>query len=143
MKVIITALLSVFSLILSCKDNPIESSRISPYERWRSLRLHNYTVDQMRTCFCPGYYGTARLTVRSDTIASILILRDSTHISHAAAPYFLTIDSLFSIIHHFSGDSIVVVYNQKYGYPEKVDLEPQTHAVDGGVLYETSNLLVP
>jgi hypothetical protein len=130
-------------LFVSCKENPSEPVQLAPYERWQSFRLHNYTIDQIRSCFCPGAGGTARITVRSDTIATVMKLLDSTYVTFPIPQYYLTVDSLFSIIHNRSGDSIVVTYNITYGYPEKLDINPQWHPMDGGVLYETSNLQIP
>jgi hypothetical protein len=56
------------------------------------------------------------------------------------SPYYFTIDSLFGIINNSKNDSLVIKYNSIYGYPEYLDINPQLHPVDGGVLYETSNL---
>jgi hypothetical protein len=81
-----------------------------------------------------------RVTVRSDTVASVLRLSDSTLLSREEAARYLTIDSLFSIIREPKGDSLVVSYNTKYGYPESLDINPQQHPVDGGILYTTTNL---
>jgi len=47
---------------------------------------------------------------------------------------------LFGIIKNPNGDSLVVRYNSIYGFPEYLDINPQQHPVDGGALYETSNL---
>ncbi len=80
-----------------------------------------------------------RLTVRDDTIASAVRISDSTAV---LASYYRPIDSLFAIIAHPQGDSLVVHYNGQYGYPEYVDINPQLHPIDGGILYETSNLEV-
>jgi hypothetical protein len=43
----------------------------TPYAQWRSQNLHDYTVDQSRTCFCPHGSELVRITVRSDTIAGV------------------------------------------------------------------------
>jgi hypothetical protein len=81
-----------------------------------------------------------RITVRSDTVAQIKRVSDASVITF---PYYLTIDSLFGIIRNSKTDSLVIRYNDQYGYPEYLDVNPQLHPLDGGVLYETSNLQVP
>ena len=83
-----------------------------------------------------------RLTVRSDTIALVVRLSDSSKTPYPMSTFFLTVDSLFSIIRNPNSDSLVVEYNAEYGYPEKLDINPQLHPVDGGVLYLTSNLRI-
>ena len=52
-------------------------------------------------------------------------------------------DSLFAIIRNSKGHSLIVRYNVQYGYPEYLDVNLQVHPVDGGYLYETSNLQIP
>lgn len=133
----------LIAFLMSCKENPSQPVQLTPYERWQSYQLHNYTIDQVQTCFCPGAGGTVRMTIRSDTITSVMKLLDSTYVPSPMPQYYLTVDSLFSIIRTRTGDSIVVTYNETYGYPEKLDINPQQRPVDGGVLYETSNLQIP
>jgi hypothetical protein len=130
-------------LFMSCEENPSQPVQSTPLEKWQSLRLHNYTVDQVRWCFCPDAGDTVRMTIRSDTIASIIRLSDKNSIPLSTSSHYFTIDSLFSIINSESGDSIVVTYNITFGYPESLDINPQQHPFDGGVLYETSNLQIP
>ena len=83
-----------------------------------------------------------RITVRADTVARVVRLSDSTQLSSSASRQYLAVDSLFGLIRHPHADSLVVVYNSYYGYPERLDIDPQLHPVDGGVKYETSNLQV-
>lgn len=81
-----------------------------------------------------------QVTVHADTVASVMRLSDS-----STVPYSLcaSVDSLFGMIRNSSGDSLVVRYNADYGYPEYLDINPQLHPSDGGVLYETSDLHIP
>lgn len=126
-------------VLLSCKQ-ATQSSQLSPYEQWKSLNLHNYTIDQSRECYCIGAGVTVRLTIRADTIASVVKL---TGTDTMFTQYYYTIDSLFGIIRNGGVDSLVVKYNTQYGYPEYLDIDPQLHPVDGGELYRTSNLQMP
>jgi len=109
----------------------------TPYEQWRSFNLHNYTIDQSRSCFCPHGGELMRITVRSDTIAGVVRISDTSIVTY---PYFVSIDSLFGIIRYLKTDSLVIRYNVQYGYPEYLDVDPQLHPSDGGYLLETSNL---
>ena len=123
---------------ISCKnDQAVESDLKSPYELWKSKNIHNYSIDQIRFCFCPDAGQLVRITVRSDTIQNIIRLSDDNKITY---PFYYTIDSLFGIINKSKNDSLVIRYNSLYDYPEYLDINPQLHPVDGGVLYETSNL---
>ena len=131
----------------SCKENstvpdgqPVPDN---PYERWNSYDLHNYTFDQIRACFCIEGGEKMRITVRSDTVVKVLRLSDSGEVQYPRMAFYFTIDSLFGIIRHSAADSLVITYNSRYGYPEKLDIDPQLHPVDGGVLFEISNLQIP
>jgi len=140
MKIII---LFGFSLIfcLGCKkEQSSQTVQQTPYEKWQSQNFHNYTIDQNRSCYCLYGGELMRITVRSDTVAQVKRVSDASVVTF---PYYLTIDSLFGIIRNSKTDSLVIRYNDQYGYPEYLDVNPQLHPSDGGVLYEISNLQVP
>lgn len=128
--------------LVSCNDRGSDPV-LDAYEQWRSLGLHDYTINQKRVCFCVDGGQTMILTVRADTIASVLRLLDGAQLLQPASTFYLTVDSLFGLIRNAHGDSLVIRYNPQYGYPEWLDINPQLHPVDGGVLYETSSLRAP
>ena len=130
----------VFLILTSCKEKSISNStNQDPYELWQSNNIHNYSVYQKRSCFCPDAGQLMKITVRSDTVYSVTRVSDNDKVVH---PYYFSIDSLFEIIRNSVDDSLVIKYNSKYGFPEYLDINPQLHPVDGGVLYETSNLII-
>ncbi|VAX27005.1 hypothetical protein MNBD_IGNAVI01-1424 [hydrothermal vent metagenome] len=134
--------ISILFSLIGCKEQTNEPGPFegTNYELWRSYNIHNYSIEQTRLCFC-GYAGERmKITVHSDTISSVIKLSDLTVLPPELADHYLSIDSLFGLIQHGAYDSIDVSYNAKYGYPERVDVDPQLNEVDGGVLYETSNL---
>jgi len=132
-------LLSLFG----CKDQGTQPLPLDAYERWKSYGLHAYSIDQARVCFCPQGGQAMRITVRSDTVASVVNLSDGSTVPYPVSAYYFTVDSLFSIIRNPGTDSLMITYNETYGYPEALDINPQLHPVDGGVLYRTSNLHIP
>jgi hypothetical protein len=124
---------------ISCDSESITgTSDEANYMLWKSHNIHNYTIEQRVGCFCP-YRGPVRITVRSDTILSVVNLSDSTVLLNS---HFRSVDSLFGIIKYGGEDSLVIKYDKTYGYPEYLDINPQDHPVDGGILYETYNLHV-
>jgi hypothetical protein len=125
----------------ACKNEQSpQSIQQTPYEKWQSLNVHNYTIDQARSCYCLHAGQLMRITIRSDTVAQVIRLSDSSTVTY---PFYFTIDSLFGIIRNPGTDSLAIRYNSQYGFPEYVDINPQLHPVDGGSLYETSNLIIP
>ena len=129
-------------MLTSCKDHGLQPLSTDPYLRWRSYDLHNYTVDQIRMCFCPDGGEAMRISVQSDTIASVTRLSNGLSVPGPELRLYLTVESLFTVIHGSTTDSLVIRYNEVYGYPEMLDINPQLHPVDGGVLYTTSNLRI-
>ena len=134
---------SIFLVLLFCtsckKEQTSEPVKQTPYELWRSKNLHNYSINQIRSCFCPDAEELVRITVHSDTIFSVVKLSDTTIVTN---PVYFTVDSLFGIIKNSKTDSLVIRYNIIYGFPEFLDINLQWHPMDGGVLYETLNLQI-
>ncbi len=126
----------------ACKDESTSPRPSDPHARWRSFNIHNYSVVQTRGCFCPRGGEPMRITVNADTVVSVVSLWDGTQLSPVEASAYYCIDTLFAAVEHFAGDSIVVRYDPTFGYPAHVDIEPQLHPVDGGVVYETTGLRI-
>jgi hypothetical protein len=124
----------------SCANETTTQPPSDPYERWTSLHLQTYSIEQTRTCYCPLGAQPMRVAVVSGAVASVTRISDGTTLTPAEAQAYLTVDSLFSIIRHNTSDSIVVRYHSTYGYPEYLDINPQLHPVDGGVLFTLSGL---
>jgi len=130
----------VFLCCIACnKEQVSEPDPQTSYELWRSQNLHDYSIDQSRMCFCINAGELVRITVRSDTIYGVIKISDTSIVTY---PIYFTVDSLFGIIRNSKADSLVTRYNTQYGYPEFLDIDPQLHPVDGGVLYKTSNLQI-
>jgi len=131
---------SIFLCLIACKEEQVsEADPKTPYELWLSQNLHNYSIEQSRYCFCPDAGELVRIYVSSDTISSVIRVSDNSIVEN---PYYFTVDSLFGIIRNSQNDSLVIRYNSQYGFPEFLDINPQFHPIDGGVLYETSNLQI-
>lgn len=139
MKLIPLVLILLITLV-SCSRESSTQLPSDPEQRWTSFQFHNYTIDQTASCFCPNGGQPMRLTVRSDTVFRVVRISDGTVLSPVEAQGYHSIESLFALIHRSSGDSLVIRYNSAYGYPELLDVNPQLHPVDGGILYQTANL---
>jgi hypothetical protein len=139
MKTILQSIFLIF-ILAGCNELINEQVSLTPYENWRSYNIHDYTVEQVRSCYCVNGGQRMKITVRSDTVYSVMRLSDFTLIPYPTSKQYLTIDSLFGIIQYSKTDSLVFTYDPKYGFPDRLDINPQLHPVDGGVLFETSNL---
>jgi hypothetical protein len=124
--------------LLSCAKSPTESAP-DDLAKWRSLHMHNYTIEQTRSCFCVHGGEKMRLLVKNDTVFSVIRVADGAALTSAESRSYWSVEKLFSFI-RASQDSLVIRYHPLYGYPEYLDINPQLHPVDGGALYETTNL---
>jgi hypothetical protein len=129
-------------IFIGCVEQTSVPLSFTPNEKWRSYNIHNYTIEQIRSCYCINGGQRMRITVRSDSIYLVMRISDSTLIIYPDYKYYLTINSLFGIIQNSKSDSLIVTYDSKYGYPNKLDINPQLHPLDGGVMYVTSNLQI-
>jgi hypothetical protein len=137
-------LVPIILLFLSfgCEELTNTTDYSTHYMQWQSQNIHNYTIEQARYCFCPDGGQKVQITIRADSVYSVLRIADSMIIPYPNLARYLTIDSLFAIIENNESDSLVVEYDSIYGYPTKLDINPQLHPVDGGILYETANLRI-
>ncbi|HKZ40170.1 MAG TPA: DUF6174 domain-containing protein, partial [Candidatus Hodarchaeales archaeon] len=60
-----------FVCLIGCREQLSQPVMLEPYEQWRSFNLHNYSIDQVHSCFCAEGGQTMRITVRSDTVALV------------------------------------------------------------------------
>ncbi|MFZ4621434.1 MAG: DUF6174 domain-containing protein [Bacteroidota bacterium] len=141
MKTLLFLLVSAF-LLSSCDDQTSQPGSVDPYASWLSRGIHDYTIEQMNICYCVKGGMMMKLTVRADTVVQVMKLSDSTVLSPVDAKFYHSVKDMFDIIHNPGKDSLVVQYNSEFGYPEKLDINPQQHPYDGGVLIESSNLRV-
>ncbi|HEX2867771.1 MAG TPA: DUF6174 domain-containing protein [Ignavibacteriales bacterium] len=120
-----------------------EKSLAYSFAIWNSYEYHNYTIDQIRQCYCPNGGEKMRVTVRDDTVMSVIRQSDNKELSYSEARWYLTVGSLFRKLQNPGQDSVTFSFNAVFGYPETVDINPQLHPQDGGAAYYTSNLRVP
>jgi hypothetical protein len=141
MKFLLSALLLALACG-ACKDVETTTPQSDPFQLWRSYNFHNYSIAETRNCFCLNGGVQMRIVVMSDSVNSVSKVSDGTTLPYGEPRVYFSIDSLFGIIRSGGKDSIVVQYDEKYGYPTYLDINPQLHPVDGGVLYLTSDLVV-
>lgn len=127
-------------LTAGCRETITEVVLIDPSDLWRSKNFHNYTMEQTRICFCFDGGEKMVVTVLADTVHSVVRSRDSAYIAPPSSRYYLTVDSLFGIIKYSQADSIEVTYDANFGYPARIDIDPQLNPVDGGVTYITNSV---
>jgi hypothetical protein len=93
-------LVPIILLFLSfgCEELTNTTDYSTHYMQWQSQNIHHYTIEQVRYCFCPDGGQKVQITVRNDSVYSVLRLADSMIIPYPNSARYLTIDSLFAFI---------------------------------------------
>lgn len=125
----------------SCSDlgNSPESIA-TPKDRWQAYHLHDYSIVQARSCFCPQSGIQKLIVVKSDTIASVADMATGSPVPPTLWTSCLTVSDLFQQIGSFDAStySYQVVYDPLFGIPVKLSVHLITQATDaGGYSYET------
>lgn len=115
--------------------------------RWERTGLESYQYDLEKWCFClPGLHP-ARIIVRDDTVAAVLDpatgeplpapQSDGTALEKHPDEY-PRIEELFEVVERAIQKeyaSLNVQYNERRGYPERIEMEISEDAVDDRLRY--------
>jgi hypothetical protein len=112
-------------------------------ERWNDLEISDYRYGIHVSCFCmPDYVSPKTIEVRGDEIDSVTVTEtgDASEITN----YDTVLDAFDDIQNALNRfySIIEVEYNETYGYPKVVSLNPSTGMADAGISVEISDLVV-
>ena len=140
----------------------VESKQRSP--RWAELRLMQEQVSRWREsrppeyglvvsvlCYCgPAVQGPVRVEVRTDSSGRAeealarLYTEDGTAVPADLWQFFPTVDGLFARIVHAAAQDVhglEVEYDDVYGYPRRVTVNPHQYIADDEVEYRVLELV--
>jgi hypothetical protein len=100
------------------------------FDRWQQKGAADYTMRLTRTCYCPRY-GAVTVTVRGRKAVT------PAGTPQGAEPQ--SVDDLFRIVFSGKADRFSVAYNGEYGYPESLDVDYITGAIDDEATYRISD----
>ena len=158
-KILLVFFLSIF---ISCNKNknPIITNEVDKYitasitedysyisnpeERWNKYDLHNYTIIQKFSCFCPQR-GPYKIFVVNDQINDVLDINADTLLSKEKINnnHLLTIDELFKLVKSIAPDSVSylsIEYEERFGYPSTIFVDPNSQIADEEYGYKTYSL---
>ncbi len=134
-------LLIVAVLLFSCNksNNPLSD-----------LNKYDYSIDQVRSCFCPNAGKKVKIFVKDNLIADVINTSNKTHLPENEWDQYKTIKGLFDEISLVDTSRFLleVQYNSQYKYPNLVSIRPKPVEVndsiigiivDGNISYSTSN----
>ncbi len=140
------------ALLVSCgSDGPLfvpiteDFSHIEdPSERWRAYNLQNYTISQMRSCFCgPPYSWTA--IIRGGEVVDVVVMDkegDSKELHAKAMQMAWTVEEAFELIREAAegADNYEVQYHSRFGYPVEFSVDWNSGLADDELRQELTDL---
>lgn len=138
-------LLAGAALQLSC-DSPNGApggDAFLPWFCWTVSRPASYTVVEQRFCFCLRGDTAALVTVRNGAITEVANSATQAPLPREQWAAYKTIDELFAMISRYRSDEEARVearYDDVYGYPRWLSVDPIRNAVDDEFIYVCEDL---
>jgi hypothetical protein len=116
-----------------------------PQSRWQAYGIHDYSMLQSRNCFCPDGGTRYLITVQKDAVTRVINPADGSVLPAGQWARFKTVVDLFALVKSIDTAtvaSIQVSYNARYGFPERVFVNPSANIADEEYGFKT-DLLQP
>ncbi len=115
-----------------------------PSERWRAYNLQNYTISQIRLCFCgPPYSWTA--IIRGGEVVDVVVMDtegDAKELHAKAMQMAWTVEEAFELIRKAAegADNHKVRYHSRFGYPVELFVDWSFGLADEELWQELTDL---
>jgi hypothetical protein len=127
----------------SCSDHgtsPDYSWIAEPRDRWKAYQLHDYTIGQTLMCFCPDGGTEFEISVRRDTIYSVVGLDNGIRVPSDQWGRYRTVNGLFELISSINPGGVAVMqvtYDPALGLPTSIYVDMNATAADDEYRYIT------
>lgn len=147
MRMNVSAVLVVAALVVgacesSTRPGMVDLAALAQREaQWQGQELHDYSFEYHYEF--AGAMEAVRITVRSDTVASVVDLQTDSTLSLDARYGWPTVDSLFARARQALASTdvdVVVSYDSRLGYPTRIDVSPLVSTPAGGSSSRASDL---
>lgn len=111
--------------------------------RWQDGTTY-YAYEVRVGCFCPPELnGWSLVTVENDIVISVVPRDAAVVIPPARFAMWPTVTELFASVAREAGGAgrVTATYDERLGYPLTVEIQAPPGVTDGGVFYETRNLV--
>ncbi len=136
----IVFILATLCFLIECSSNgeksEIERSRLSQakakWENAKALNTFGYVFNSRQICLC-ALNDNVKITVKADTICSVLDIQSQTYLPDSVFSAFLTIDEWFDWITASLDKnpySASVKYDENFGYPTELNFDFDEAIVD-------------
>ena len=112
------------------------------HQKWNTQNILSYSYLYKRVCFCPPEEDVVVMVVDGKVVGASYTPSGSTVPVDTTAK-LLTVNGLFDQIQTIFDENtsqINVTYNKEFGFPERIEIDMDQAAVDGGIVYLVSDL---
>ena len=142
-------------LLSSCRDTgtgvgyrtqPIledHSNIADPGARWQAYNLTSYVIEQQSSCFCPFGGDVCRVYVRNNKVVDVVKKSDGKSILEQTPQRYKTLDELFTLASSINPDSVaslVIQYDQRFGFPNLISVDYSVQIADDEFSYQSQSL---
>ncbi|MGA3287900.1 MAG: DUF6174 domain-containing protein [Bacteroidota bacterium] len=157
MKVLISIVIAglCVGLLSGCKDAGTEvkyltqsisedhSNITDPNTRWQAYNLRSYVIEQQSSCFCPYGGDVCRVYVRDNKVIDVIKKSDGKSIFAQVPQRYKTVDELFVLASSVNPDSVaslVIQYDERFGFPKLMSVDYSTQIADEEFAYYSQNI---
>ncbi len=147
----VTALALAVAAIAACSTlppgsvgptGPIADRAAGQRSLWASLGIRNYTFSIERQCFCPEEWrGPFDVTVVEGE-ATLVTYQGGVAVPERVESLPRTMEAVFALVIENAPSEPEVVYDDRFGFPLRIDLDPIKNAIDDETTFVISNFRV-
>ncbi len=109
---------------------------------WTNQQVRSYTFTIERQCFCPEEYRGPFNVVVVESAATLVTYQGGVAKADSLANLPKTMEAAFDLIVANAASEPDVVYDDRFGFPLRIALDPMKNAIDDEVTYVISNFHV-
>ncbi len=139
---LLPALLLAACSLLDGGGNTIVSDLERHRRQWQRQGFDTYEYDLTVGCFCV-FRGPAHVTVRADTVFSVIAVATGAPVDPNFRFAYQTIDDLFDVIEEARkrpADRLEVTYDETLGFPSFLYIDYDFGLADEEISYEAANV---
>lgn len=119
------------------------SSIPDPRARWQAYQLRSYVFEQQRSCFCVNGGATCLVYVSNDKVTDVVRKSDGHSLFTEFGCLYKTANQLLDLadsLKQVSVARLVIEYDEKFGFPKYIYVDPSFQIADEEYAFLTSSV---
>jgi len=114
-----------------------------PRARWQAYQLRSYVFEQQRSCFCVTGGATCLVYVSNDKVTDVVRKSDGQSLFIEFGSLYKTANQLLDLadsLKQVSVARLVIEYDEKFGFPKYIYVDPSLQIADEEYAFLTSSV---